>query len=97
VIQAEQPLRIKVITVQPGDTVESLSYRMAGADRAGGAVSGAERAGAACAGEGEGPGEDYGGLRFVARMERSAILGIGLLEMSIASRAKFHSTGPNLQ
>ena len=27
------PLRIKVITVQPGDTVESLSHRMAGVDR----------------------------------------------------------------
>jgi predicted Zn-dependent protease len=26
-------LRIKVITVQPGDTVESLSHRMAGVDR----------------------------------------------------------------
>jgi predicted Zn-dependent protease len=33
-IQAAQPLRIKVITVQPGDTVESLSHRMAGVDRA---------------------------------------------------------------
>jgi len=32
-IQAAQPLRIKVITVQPGDTVESLSRRMAGVDR----------------------------------------------------------------
>ena len=29
-IQAARPLRIKVITVQPGDTVESLSHRMAG-------------------------------------------------------------------
>jgi predicted Zn-dependent protease len=33
-IQAARPLRIKVITVQPGDTVESLSHRMAGVDRA---------------------------------------------------------------
>jgi predicted Zn-dependent protease len=32
-IQAARPLRIKVITVQPGDTVESLSHRMAGVDR----------------------------------------------------------------
>jgi predicted Zn-dependent protease len=31
-IQAARPLRIKVITVQPGDTVESLSHRMAGID-----------------------------------------------------------------
>jgi predicted Zn-dependent protease len=29
-IQAARPLRIKVITVQPGDTVESLSHRMDG-------------------------------------------------------------------
>ena len=33
-IQAARPLRIKVITVQPGDTVDSLSHRMAGVDRA---------------------------------------------------------------
>ena len=32
-IQAARPLRIKVITVQPGDTVESLSHRMTGVDR----------------------------------------------------------------
>ena len=32
-IQDARPLRIKVITVQPGDTVESLSRRMAGVDR----------------------------------------------------------------
>jgi predicted Zn-dependent protease len=32
-IQAARPLRIKVITVQPGDTVESLSHRMADLDR----------------------------------------------------------------
>ncbi|WQG98502.1 M48 family metalloprotease [Rhodopseudomonas palustris] len=32
-IQAARPLRIKVITVQPGDTVESLSQRMSGVDR----------------------------------------------------------------
>ncbi len=32
-IQDARPLRIKVITVQPGDTVESLSHRMAGVDR----------------------------------------------------------------
>jgi len=31
-IQAARPLRIKVITVQPGDTVESLAHRMAGID-----------------------------------------------------------------
>ncbi len=31
--QAARPLRIKVITVQPGDTVESLSHRMSGVDR----------------------------------------------------------------
>jgi len=31
--QAARPLRLKVITVQPGDTVESLSHRMAGVDR----------------------------------------------------------------
>jgi len=31
--QAARPLRIKVITVQPGDTVESLSHRMTGVDR----------------------------------------------------------------
>jgi predicted Zn-dependent protease len=32
-IQTARPLRIKVITAQPGDTVESLSHRMAGVDR----------------------------------------------------------------
>ena len=32
-IQAARPLRIRVINVQPGDTVESLSHRMAGIDR----------------------------------------------------------------
>lgn len=32
-IQAARPLRIKVITVQPGDTVESLAHRMNGVDR----------------------------------------------------------------
>ena len=32
-IQSARPLRIKVVTVQPGDTVESLSRRMAGVDR----------------------------------------------------------------
>jgi len=32
-IQAARPLRIKVITVQPGDTVESLAHRMMGVDR----------------------------------------------------------------
>jgi predicted Zn-dependent protease len=32
-IQDARPLRIKVITVQPGDTVESLSHRMTGVDR----------------------------------------------------------------
>jgi predicted Zn-dependent protease len=32
-IQSARPLRIKVITAQPGDTVESLSHRMAGVDR----------------------------------------------------------------
>jgi predicted Zn-dependent protease len=32
-IQAARSLRIKVITVQPSDTVESLSHRMAGVDR----------------------------------------------------------------
>jgi predicted Zn-dependent protease len=31
-IQAARPLRIKVITVQPGDTVESLSHRMSALD-----------------------------------------------------------------
>ncbi|KJC47260.1 Zn-dependent protease [Bradyrhizobium sp. LTSP885] len=31
-IQSARPLRIKVINVQPGDTVESLSHRMAGVD-----------------------------------------------------------------
>ena len=32
-VQAARPLRIKVITVQPGDTVESLANRMASIDR----------------------------------------------------------------
>jgi len=32
-IQAARPLRIKVISVQPGDTVESLAHRMAGVER----------------------------------------------------------------
>ncbi len=32
-VQAARPLRIKVVTVQPGDTVESMSHRMAGVDR----------------------------------------------------------------
>ena len=31
-VQAARPLRIKVITVQPGDTVESLAHRMASVD-----------------------------------------------------------------
>ncbi len=31
-IQSARPLRIKVITVQPGDTVDSLAHRMAGLD-----------------------------------------------------------------
>jgi predicted Zn-dependent protease len=33
-IQSARPLRIRVITVQPGDTVESLAHRMSGVDRA---------------------------------------------------------------
>lgn len=32
-IQSARPLRIKIITAQPGDTVESLSHRMSGVDR----------------------------------------------------------------
>jgi predicted Zn-dependent protease len=32
-IQSARPLRIRVITVQPGDTVESLAHRMSGVDR----------------------------------------------------------------
>lgn len=32
-IQSARPLRLKVITVQPGDTIESLAHRMAGVDR----------------------------------------------------------------
>ncbi|QDM18954.1 M48 family metalloprotease [Tardiphaga sp. vice352] len=32
-IQAARPLRIKVVTVQPGDTVESMAHRMTGVDR----------------------------------------------------------------
>jgi predicted Zn-dependent protease len=32
-IQAARPLRLKIITVQPGDTVESLAHRMSGVDR----------------------------------------------------------------
>lgn len=32
-IQAARPLRIKIITAQPGDTVESLAQRMQGIDR----------------------------------------------------------------
>jgi predicted Zn-dependent protease len=32
-IQAARPLRIKVVTVQPGDTVESVAHRMQGIDR----------------------------------------------------------------
>ena len=31
-IQSARPLRIKIITVQPGDTVDSLAHRMAGLD-----------------------------------------------------------------
>jgi predicted Zn-dependent protease len=31
-IQAARPLRIKIVAVQPGDTVESLSRRMNGVD-----------------------------------------------------------------
>jgi predicted Zn-dependent protease len=31
-IQSARPLRLKIITVQPGDTVESLSHRMASVD-----------------------------------------------------------------
>ena len=33
-IQAARPLRIKVVTAQPGDTVETLAQRMQGVDRA---------------------------------------------------------------
>jgi predicted Zn-dependent protease len=32
-IQAARPLRIKILTAQPGDTVESLALRMQGVDR----------------------------------------------------------------
>ena len=32
-IQSARPLRIRIITVQPGDTVESLAHRMSGVDR----------------------------------------------------------------
>ncbi len=32
-IQAARPLRIKVVTVQPGDTVETLAHRMGSVDR----------------------------------------------------------------
>jgi predicted Zn-dependent protease len=32
-IQSARPLRIRIITVQPGDTVESLAHRMSGIDR----------------------------------------------------------------
>lgn len=32
-IQAARPLRLKIVTVRPGDTVESLAQRMAGTDR----------------------------------------------------------------
>lgn len=32
-IQAARPLRIKIVSVQPGDTVETLAHRMAGVDR----------------------------------------------------------------
>jgi predicted Zn-dependent protease len=32
-IQSARPLRIKVITVQPGDTVDTLAHRMSGVDR----------------------------------------------------------------
>jgi len=32
-IQAARPLRIKIVTVQPGDTIESLASRMQGVDR----------------------------------------------------------------
>jgi len=32
-IQAARPLRIKVVTAQPGDTVETLAHRMQGVDR----------------------------------------------------------------
>ncbi len=33
-IQAARPLRIKIVTVQPGETVESMAHRMQGVDRA---------------------------------------------------------------
>jgi predicted Zn-dependent protease len=32
-IQAARPLRIKVVTVQPGDTVDTLAHRMQGVER----------------------------------------------------------------
>ena len=32
-IQAARPLRIKVVTVQPGDSVETLAAKMSGVDR----------------------------------------------------------------
>ena len=61
-IQAARPLRIKVITVQPGDTVESLSHRMAGVDRPAAAFSHPQRAGRQRPGEDAGPRQDRGGL-----------------------------------
>jgi predicted Zn-dependent protease len=32
-VQEARPLRVRVINVQPGDTVESIAHRMAGVDR----------------------------------------------------------------
>ena len=57
-IQAARPLRIKVITVQPGDTVESLSHRMAGVDHPDRALPRAQRPGRPRPGQGPRQGQD---------------------------------------
>jgi predicted Zn-dependent protease len=61
-IQAARPLRIKVINVQPGDTVESLSHRMAGRRPSGGALSHPQRARRPRPGQGARPRQDRGGF-----------------------------------
>ena len=71
-IQAARPLRIKVITVQPGDTVESLSHRMAGVDHPVERFRVLNGLDAQRPGQGPRPRQDRGGLTREARHSRAA-------------------------
>ena len=82
-IQAARPLRIKVITVQPGDTVESLSHRMAGVDRPAERFRILNGLDAARPGQDARPRQDRGGLTREAGtpslLPRPALAGRGAL------------------